>query len=224
VRQLAFSPLAEERFYALTDSGLWLSQDQGQSWSLLAGMPLGGSLGRPSPSRLRFHPRDPEILLLVTGQQLLESRDGGRTWQPLAPGPAEAPWFIDAAVDPRHPEILYASTSWGLYRLARGGPTAVEQPPGRPRSFWLGDNYPNPFNAATVIPYQLPQEARVRLVVYNVLGQPVRTLVDQRQPAGEHRVVWDGLDEGGRPAASGVYFYRLSAAEYLRTRRLALIR
>ncbi len=218
VRQLTFAPLAADRLYALTDHGLLVSRDQGRSWSSLVDMPLGSIVGHSSPLRLRFHPLEPMTLLLVTGPQLLESRDGGRTWQEPSPGPAAAPWFFDVAVDPTNSRILYASTSWGLYRLERDEPTAVaDGDPVRPTAVALGGNHPNPFNAVTVIPYQLPYAAPVRLTVFNVLGQPVRTLVDQHQPAGAHQVIWDGTDDRGRPAASGVYFYRLSVNEPHRT-------
>ena len=225
VRQLAFSPLAADRFYALTDHSLLLSRDRGQSWTPLSDIPIDSALAPQGSSRLRFHPHEPMTLLLITGPQLLQSRDGGRTWQEPAPAPAAAPWFIDVAVDPQHPRRLYASTAWGLYRLERDEPTGVaDGDPAGPTAVTLDRNHPNPFNAATVIPYQLPYAAPVRVTVFNVLGQPVRTLVDQNQPAGVHQVIWDGTDDHGRPVASGVYFYRLSVADRIRTRRLALVR
>jgi hypothetical protein len=68
---------------------------------------------------------------------------------------------------------------------------------------------PNPFNPGTVIRFDLPQDAPVRLWIVNALGQSVRVLVDGSLPAGVHGVSWDGRDDAGRPAASGVYFHRL---------------
>ena len=80
-----------------------------------------------------------------------------------------------------------------------------------PESFALYPNVPNPFNPETVIGFSLAAESRVRLEVFDVLGQRVRILVGGRLPAGEHRVVWDGIDESGARVGSGVYFYRLQA-------------
>ena len=82
----------------------------------------------------------------------------------------------------------------------------------RPAGFELGQNYPNPFNPSTIIPYELGAAARVRLEVFNTLGQRMATLVNEAQPAGTHRVRWNGTDAAGRPVAAGVYLYRLTAA------------
>ncbi|MFA6111318.1 MAG: FG-GAP-like repeat-containing protein, partial [Candidatus Latescibacterota bacterium] len=96
--------------------------------------------------------------------------------------------------------------------------------PALPTDLMLAQNLPNPFNAATVLPYHLPRHTRVEVVVFDVTGQRVRTLVDQVQPSGEYRLLWDGRDEDGRAAASGVYLCRLTAGADRRTRRLVLLR
>ncbi len=80
----------------------------------------------------------------------------------------------------------------------------------RPPAFALSPNVPNPFNPATRIPYALASDGDVRLVLYNTLGQRVRTVVDEYRSAGEHSVVWNGRDDADRPAASGVYIVRLT--------------
>ena len=81
----------------------------------------------------------------------------------------------------------------------------------RPERLELRPNYPNPFNAQTVIDYVLPRPggARVRLAIYNILGQRVRQLVDEIQAAGQKRIVWDGKNEYGHEVGSGVYLYQL---------------
>ena len=91
-------------------------------------------------------------------------------------------------------------------------------------SFALEHNYPNPFNPSTTIEYQLKTSASVRLTVYNLLGQKVRTLVNTRQIAGRHQAVWDGCDESGRPVSSGVYYYRLQAGAKMQTKKMMLLR
>jgi len=77
-----------------------------------------------------------------------------------------------------------------------------------PEGFALG-NYPNPFNPTTTIAFQIPRANDVHLIIYNQLGQYVATLVDQPLHAGNHDVVWHGLDAKGKPVSSGLYFYRL---------------
>ncbi len=92
-----------------------------------------------------------------------------------------------------------------------------------PRRFELFQNYPNPFNPSTTIPYQLPAPARVRLEVFNLLGQRVATLVDEEQQAGLHTAAWNGTDSAGRPVAAGVYLYRLRGGATSGTRRMVLL-
>jgi hypothetical protein len=85
------------------------------------------------------------------------------------------------------------------------------EPSNRPLVFDLKQNYPNPFNATTQIQFALPQAANVKLEIFNVLGQKVRTLVDEELQAGYKQVAWDGTDEVGKSVATGIYFYRLRA-------------
>ena len=91
-----------------------------------------------------------------------------------------------------------------------------------PQQFALHANAPNPFNAETLIRFDLPTEARVSIEVYNVLGQKVRTLLQERRAAGRYQIGWDSRDDAGRALASGVYFYRLIAEEFVQTRRMML--
>ncbi|MFX1517704.1 MAG: T9SS type A sorting domain-containing protein, partial [Promethearchaeota archaeon] len=79
-----------------------------------------------------------------------------------------------------------------------------------PPSFTLSQNYPNPFNSQTVINYLIPSEGMVNLVIYNILGQKVKTCVNQNMIPGYYKYVWDARDDNGNEIASGVYIYRLS--------------
>ena len=93
-----------------------------------------------------------------------------------------------------------------------------------PTDFSLSQNYPNPFNPTTNIKYAIPQDSRVNLVVYNILGQVVRTLVDQEQQAGYYNIQWDGNNNYGSKVASGIYIYRIQAGNYSRTIKMNLIK
>ena len=93
-----------------------------------------------------------------------------------------------------------------------------------PTSFSLSQNHPNPFNPHTIIDYALPQDAKVSLVIYNVLGQRVKTLVDDYQTAGFQSVEWDGTNEHGSVTSSGIYFYKLVAGEYTQTKKMVMLK
>ncbi|TVL98181.1 MAG: hypothetical protein CV087_21610 [Candidatus Brocadia sp. WS118] len=99
-----------------------------------------------------------------------------------------------------------------------------------PATFALSQNYPNPFNPTTTIRYQLPKPAWVRLEIYNILGQKIKTLIDARQSADFYAVPWDGTNHAGSQVASGMYVYRLAAEpekkgeKFVMVKKMLLIR
>jgi hypothetical protein len=119
-------------------------------------------------------------------------------------------------------------------------PTAVEEEEEgaiTPKDFELYQSYPNPFNSSTLIRYAVHgsqftvhRPVPITLKIYNILGQMVRTLVDEPKIAGNYEVVWDGKDEKGRDLASGIYFYQLKVrrihgtGEFTQTKRMVLLK
>ena len=93
-----------------------------------------------------------------------------------------------------------------------------------PDHYGLNRNMPNPFNPSTAIGYQLPEAGLVRLAIYNLLGQEVRVLVDERKEAGSFTATWDGNDELGRRVATGVYLYRIQAGDFSASKRMLLLK
>ncbi|MDE3258586.1 MAG: T9SS type A sorting domain-containing protein [Gemmatimonadota bacterium] len=93
-----------------------------------------------------------------------------------------------------------------------------------PDRFSLEQNMPNPFNPSTAISYQLPEAGMVRLAIYNLIGQEVRVLVNERRNAGSFTATWDGTDALGRRVASGIYLYRIQAGSFSATKRMLLLK
>ena len=93
-----------------------------------------------------------------------------------------------------------------------------------PREFRLDQNYPNPFNPDTRIGFSLPSQSNVTLEVFSLLGQRVATLHEGSLPVGYHEVIWSGSDDNGSPVATGVYFYRLSAENFVQTKKMVLLK
>jgi len=93
-----------------------------------------------------------------------------------------------------------------------------------PLQFALHPNAPNPFNAQTLIRFDLPTDQEVHLEVFNILGQMVRTLVAERVEAGAHQIHWDSRDDRGASLASGPYIYRLTAGSRVQTQRMLLLK
>lgn len=108
--------------------------------------------------------------------------------------------------------------AWG-YLCVVGAPVANEIVSDLPAEFKLYNNYPNPFNPATKIKYDLPSESKVSLKVYDILGREVATLFEGSQPAGYHEIVFDASRY-----ASGVYIYRLIANNFVQTKKMMLIK
>ena len=102
--------------------------------------------------------------------------------------------------------------------------TNVETSKKIPECFTLYQNYPNPFNPKTTIKYQLPKPSKVKLVVLDILGHAVRTLVDGNVEAGIHEIGWNGCDEINRPLSSGIYFIRIKAGNFVSQRKIILLR
>ena len=90
--------------------------------------------------------------------------------------------------------------------------------------FHLSSNYPNPFNPETTIRYELAKDGFVKIVIYNELGQKIRTLTNRYQKAGRYKLIWNGKDTSGNPVASGLYFYRMDSQGFIEIRKMALIR
>jgi hypothetical protein len=107
----------------------------------------------------------------------------------------------------------------GYRKIAQG-----ESDSAIPAEFALQQNYPNPFNPTTTIFFDLPQDSWVRLTVYNVLGQRIKTVTDTKYPAGSHQVIWDGRNESGDDVTSGVYFYLMETNEFTDSKKMLLLR
>jgi hypothetical protein len=116
--------------------------------------------------------------------------------------------------------VLLDPGDWILKTLEE--PVAAGSPP-RP-AFALGQNVPNPFNPQTSIRFSVPETRGVTLRVYDVSGRLVAILADRQYPAGTHVVEWDGTDRQGASAASGVYFYKITAGADVATKKMILLR
>ena len=88
----------------------------------------------------------------------------------------------------------------------------------------LGNNYPNPFNPSTTIEYAVPQSGNVTIDIYNLVGQRIKTLVDDAFSAGRYKTVWDGKDNAGVNVSSGIYFYSISSGNVSIVKKMVLIK
>ena len=127
----------------------------------------------------------------------------------------------------RHSEARLTAVHLADQPIASPGeawPTAVDSEPSRPHRFVLEHNHPNPFNAGTIIPFQLAAAGPVRLSIYNSVGQLVRVVDQGHRNPGAYRIPWDGTDQSGRPLASGRYQALLSTPQGHRSMGMLLLK
>ena len=91
-------------------------------------------------------------------------------------------------------------------------------------SFKLYDNFPNPFNPTTTLQYDLPEDEMVKIMIYDLMGRQVKTLVNNQQSAGFKSIIWDATNETGQPVSAGMYLYRISAGEFHSVKKMVLLK
>ena len=158
---------------------------------------------------------DDQVRLFAPNFQLVDSVAYGNQppWPAAADGEGYSLELIQVSVNNA------LSQHWGASQKLGGTPgeanslldSSNDTRHSEPVTFALKQNYPNPFNSTTYIEYQLPGQLTVRLMIFNVLGQKVRTLVDAVQPPGTFRLQWNGESDRGEAVANGIYIYRLQA-------------
>lgn len=123
-------------------------------------------------------------------------------------------------------EFVPSATGIGFMPFFRKGALEVIEvnTPSKPTVFSLSQNYPNPFNPKTLIKFTLPKDSWVKIEVYNILGQKVKTLVDERLTAGVKEVEWDSKGDNGLEVASGIYFYKIKADDFSDIKKMVMMK
>ena len=99
-----------------------------------------------------------------------------------------------------------------------------KEPDFTPYKFTLSQNYPNPFNPITTFSYELPNVAQVRIIIYDVLGRKIKSLINTEQSAGFHSLRWDATNDIGESVAAGMYLYTIQAGEFRDTKKMILLK
>ena len=179
------------RLFAVTATAVCISDNGGTSWA-------ADTSGLKNVNC--FIVVNDHLFAGTDGDGIHLSVDDGVTWTSLSTGmPANTRvWSLAVSSDG-----IMAGTSSGVWVTT--SPTEINAEISIPSAYTLRQNFPNPFNPSTTIQYALPVQSTVRLVIYNVLGQVVKELVNAEQSAGYHRAVWNAT------TASGMFFYKLEA-------------
>jgi len=160
------------------------------------------------------------------GESIYRTTNGGQSWEGFSNGLPDGIGIAHLKVLSTKPTKIYAGTFQNLWVYTDTLDSVKDLPDDAhlPGQYELFQNHPNPFNPMTEIKYALPRNCRVKLEVYNILGQRVRTLVDEEQAAGYRMVSWDSRGRSGNEVASGIYFYQLRAGDFVQTRKMVLLK
>jgi len=137
---------------------------------------------------------------------------------------AEANWFGGTPDRNKFYSSMTCVIDYEPYLRRAPAAPRMEVPAGFPFAFELCQNYPNPFNPATTISFTLEKPAYTSLVIYNLLGQRIVSLVGEFMASGEHTVTWNGRNQAGEPVASGIYFYVLQTGDRAEAKKMMLLR
>jgi photosystem II stability/assembly factor-like uncharacterized protein len=219
IQCLVVDPFDSQRIWAgLNTTGLWLSQDGGQTWE--------SSLPFVNAKCLIAHPKASALVFCGSYRNgLLFTTDGGNTWNEMNDGLPDSVRILCMDLDLAQKTLYIGTEENGVYRCSLGaldvGENADDTIPDNPV---LEPNYPNPFNTVTRINFRTPKPEYVLLYVCDIRGRAVRTLINADYSAGKHETIWDGRDNSGNDLPSGLYIGRLEAGETVRAIKLVLQR
>tara|TARA_B100000315_G_scaffold152561_1_gene141340 strand:+ start:719 stop:4891 length:4173 start_codon:yes stop_codon:yes gene_type:complete len=120
--------------------------------------------------------------------------------------------------------VDHSSNESGFSQVVDAGALSVNDQYEIPDAFVLNVAYPNPFNPSTSISYDLPEKVHVSIMIHDMLGRQVRTLINQTQDAGFKSVIWNATNDYGEPVSAGVYLYQIQAGEFVQTRKMVLLK
>ncbi|SYZ71994.1 hypothetical protein TRIP_C20109 [Candidatus Zixiibacteriota bacterium] len=163
----------------------------------------------------------------TSAQEIMVSEwRGGTSWQVINLDHVPLSLYVDitCAVTDHSGNIWFGTNGEGV-AVIKVEPMAVSaRNDPRPNRFYLGANYPNPFNPATSFEFSLPARSEVDITIFDILGRKVRTLLHDSRPAGSYIMRWEGRNDDGTPAPTGFYFYRLKTEREATTRKMLLLK
>ena len=168
-------------------------------------------------------PAKTQTLYCATGHGLYKSDDGADSWIRYEVFELGT-YFASLATNQGGTTVYAGSQCNSVYSYTYTGTGIEDNNLSVPIVYFIFQNYPNPFNPTTKISYQLKEPGKVVLNIYNVRGQLVKKLVYDEHVSGKHSVVWDGKNENGKAASSGIYLYRMQSKSFSETRKMIFLK
>ncbi|MFQ5824587.1 MAG: T9SS type A sorting domain-containing protein [bacterium] len=208
-------------FSGFGTSHVFKSTNAGNNWQ-----DIGQGLPDVPTSAVIVDPLFPNHIYVGNDIGVYVSTDGGNSWEEFKTGMPDAVIVLDLSISLINRKLRVATHGNGVFerKLIEGPITSVSEEVPIASEFRLKQNYPNPFNPSTTIEYTLPIKSKVELRIYNLLGQKIRTLVNQEQTAGTKTILWDSKNELGQTVSSGIYIYRMKAGHINKSRKMMFLK
>jgi photosystem II stability/assembly factor-like uncharacterized protein len=199
---------------------VFVTEDGGATWT-----DISDDLLEVPVNDIIIDPSDTDYLYIGTDVGVFQTTDGGATWESLHEGFPIVP-VTDLTFHAPTRTLSAATYGRSMFTVDLPPPLGIEgeREPRNAGNVSLAQNYPNPFNPLTSIRFDLADAGRIRLEIYDLRGRVVKKLVDREIHAGRHEVVWDGMDEQGRPVPGGPYIYKLDIGDEVITRKMLLVK
>ncbi len=200
----------------LNNSKVFKTTDYGNTWSNIS-----GDLPNIPVNCIFLNPYIKGYLYAGTDLGVFSSTDDGTNWIQDNDGLANVP-VMDLEFRGSDTTLYAATHGRGMFLTSLSKNVSLVNEIGNqfPDDFKIYQNYPNPFNPTTTIKYQLPDAGNVKLIIYNITGEKVATLIDNFQQAGSHIVSWDGKNNYGQNVSSGVYLYSINFRNILQVKKM----
>ena len=202
-------------------SHIYRTESYGESWT-----DIGHELPDVPTSALIIDPEDPNHIYVGNDLGVYVSTNFGESWVEFSEGMPTAVLVMDLSISPSNRKLRAVTHGNGVYERTLLASTNIHDDPFQR---WnspveLFQNTPNPFNPTTEITFYLRESSYVHLSIYNMKGQKIRTVIANGYPAGRFSITWDGKNNSGHSVPGGVYLYHLRTDDFMKTKKMMLIR
>jgi len=159
-------------------------------------------------------------------KQPIAERLTDEAWREMLTGdaPLSMPEWVNSFMDISEPQPTFDQYSPDNLYHHEFSVSQIEETNTIPQKMMLLQNYPNPFNPSTTIHFNLPNDYHVKLEIYNIVGQKIRTLINGKRTAGTNYIKWDGKDSLGHTVSSGIYLYKITMGDFVQVKKMILER
>jgi hypothetical protein len=213
--KIAFNKI-DSSIYGITSSLVYKSTNHGMNWSHVASIPLINTI--------EINPDNPNIVYIGTQNKVYRSINGGGTFNQSNLVLPNSNKIIGISKDSGTGDTIFLCTEKAIFKVWDLQTNMKKITNTTPSKFKLHQNYPNPFNPRTTIRFDIPRSSFVKLIIYDVLGKYISSLVNQELQNGTYEVEWPAPSGDGNKYPSGVYYYKLITQYFTDIKKMVILK